>query len=184
MCHLSVSPPSTWHFKAGWDPVPKSLSQLMVMDFYNWKSSVPIISFYKWENQGSERLSCLSSLSQLPWHSSWFALFWGLLTILSSVQFSSVAQSCLTLCDPHGLQHTRLCCSSWTPGDGSNSCISSWWCNPTFSSSVIPISSCLQSSPVSGSFPMSQFFISGVQSIGASASASVLFQWIFWTDFL
>ena len=107
MCHLSVSPPSTWHFKAGWDPVPKSLSQLMVMDFYNWKSSVPIISFYKWENQGSERLSCLSSLSQLPWHSSWFALFWGLLTILSSVQFSSVAQSCLTLCDPHESQHTR-----------------------------------------------------------------------------
>ena len=49
----------------------------------------------------------MSSLSQLPWHSSWFALFWGLLTILSSVQFSSVAQSCLTLCDPHESQHTR-----------------------------------------------------------------------------
>ena len=97
---VCVSPPSTWHHKSRWDPVPKSLSQLMVMDFYSWKSSVPIISFYKWENQGSERLSGLSSLSQLPWHSSWFALFWGLLTILSSVHFSSVVQSCLTLCDP------------------------------------------------------------------------------------
>ena len=57
----------------------------------------------------------MSSLSQLPWHSSWFALFWGLLTILSSVQFSSVAQSCLTLCDPHELQHTRPPCPSPSP---------------------------------------------------------------------
>ena len=91
-----------------------------------------------------------------------------------SVQFSSVAQSCLTLCDPHGLQHTRLRCPSPTPRACSNSCPLSWWCHPTISSSVSPFSSCLQSFPASGSFPMSQFFASGGQSIGVSASASVL----------
>ena len=90
-----------------------------------------------------------------------------------SVQFSSVAQSCLTL-RPHGLQHARLPCPSPAPGTCSNSCPSSRWCHPTNSSSVVSFSSCLQSFPASGSFPMSQFFTSGGQSIGASASASVL----------
>ena len=85
---------------------------------------------------------------------------------------SSVAQSCLTL-RPHGLQHTRLPCPSPTPGACSNSCPSSQWCHPTISSSVVPFSSCLQSSPASGSFPMSQLSSSAGQSIGASASASV-----------
>ena len=61
-----------------------------------------------------------------------------------------------------------------TPGAYSNSCPSSWWCHPTISSSVIPFSSCLQSFSASGSFPMSQFFASGGQSIRVSASASVL----------
>ena len=75
---------------------------------------------------------------------------------------------------PHGLQHTRLPCPSPTPRAYSNSCLSSQWCHPIISSSVIPFSSCLQSSPASGSFPMSQFFTSDGQSIGASASASVL----------
>ena len=75
---------------------------------------------------------------------------------------------------PHGLQHTRLTCPSLTPRPDSNSCPLSRWCHPTISSSVVPFSSCLQSFPASGSFPMSQFFASGDQSIGASASASVL----------
>ena len=75
---------------------------------------------------------------------------------------------------PHGLQHARLPCPSSAPGDCSNSCPSSWWCHPTISSSVVPFSSCLQSSPASGSLPMSQFFTSGSQCIGVSASASVL----------
>ena len=75
---------------------------------------------------------------------------------------------------PHGLQHARLACPSPTPGACSNSCPSSWWYHPTISSSVVPFSSCLQSFPASGSFPMSQFFASGGQSIGGSASASVL----------
>ena len=89
-------------------------------------------------------------------------------------KFSSVAQSCQILCDPHGLQHVRLPCPSPTPGVCSNSCPSSQWCHPTISSSVIPFSSYLQSFPASGSFPLSQFFASGGQSIGVSASASVL----------
>ena len=75
---------------------------------------------------------------------------------------------------PHGLQPARLPCPSATPRPYSNSCPSRWWCHPTVSSSVIPFSSCLQSFPASGSFPMSQFFPSGGQSIGVSASASVL----------
>ena len=74
----------------------------------------------------------------------------------------------------HGLQHTRLPCPLPTHGAYSNSCPSSWWCHPTISSSVFPFSFCLQSFPTSESFPMSQFFVSGGQSIGASASTSVL----------
>ena len=75
---------------------------------------------------------------------------------------------------PHDLQHTRLPCPSPSPGACSNSCQLSQWCHPTISSSVIPFSSCLQSFPASGSFPVSQLCASGDQSIGASASASVL----------
>ena len=74
---------------------------------------------------------------------------------------------------PHGLQHSRLPCPSPTPGACSNSCPLSQWCHPTNSISVIPFS-CLQAFPASGSFPMSQFFASGGQSIRASALASVL----------
>ena len=77
---------------------------------------------------------------------------------------------------PHGLQHARLPCPSPTPRIYSNSCPSSQWCNPTISSSVVPFSSHLQSFPASGSFPVSQFFASDGQSIGVSASASVLIQ--------
>ena len=74
---------------------------------------------------------------------------------------------------PHGLQHVRLSCLSPTPGTYSNSCPSSWWCHPTISSSVVPFYSHLQCFPESGSFPVSQFFISGGQSIEVSASTSV-----------
>ena len=103
-------------------------------------------------------------------------LEWGAIAF-SAEQFTSVQFSCSIVSDslwPHGLQHTRLPCPSPTPGACSNSCPSSQWCHPTISSSVIPISSCLQSFPASGSFPMSQFFTSGDQSIGVSAPASVL----------
>ena len=96
------------------------------------------------------------------------------LSVLSfSVQFSSETQSCLTLWW-HGLQHTRIPCPSPTPRACSNLGPLSWWCQPTISSSVISFSSCLQTLPASGSFPMSQFFTSGGQSTGVLASASVL----------
>ena len=92
--------------------------------------------------------------------------------LVSSVQFShSVVSDSLW---PHGLQHARLPCLSPTPEVCSNSYSLSLWCHPTISSSVVPFSSCLQSFPALGSFPMSQFFASGGQSIGVSASASVL----------
>ena len=93
------------------------------------------------------------------------------------IQFSSVQFSCSVMSYslwPHGLQHARLPYPSPAPGACSNSCPSSRWYHPTISSSVVPFSSCLQSFPASGSFPVSQFFTSGGQSIGASASASVL----------
>ena len=70
---------------------------------------------------------------------------------------------------PHGLQHARLPCPSVSPRVWSSSCPSSRWCHPTISSSVTHFSSCLQSFPASGTFPVSQLFISGDQSIGASA---------------
>ena len=75
---------------------------------------------------------------------------------------------------PHEPQHTRPPCPSPTPGVHSDSRPSSPWCHPTISSCVIPFSFCLQSFPASGSSPMSQFFASGGQSIGVSASTSVL----------
>ena len=85
--------------------------------------------------------------------------------------------NCVRLSDslqPQELQHAKLLCLSLLPpGACSNSCPLSRWCHPTISSSVVPFF-CLQSFPASGSFPMSWFFTSGGQSIGASASASVL----------
>ena len=88
-----------------------------------------------------------------------------------SVQFSrSVVSDSLWL---HGLQHTRIPCPSPTPRVYANSCPLSQWCHPTISSSVVPFSR-LQSFPATGSFPVSQFFTSGGQSIGVSASTSVL----------
>ena len=88
----------------------------------------------------------------------------------SSVQFSSVTQSCSTLCDPMDCRQSRLPCPSPTPGVHSKSGPSNWWCIPTISSSVVPFSSRLQSFPASGSFLMSQFIESGGQIIGVSAS--------------
>ena len=75
---------------------------------------------------------------------------------------------------PHGLQHTWLLCLPPSPRVCSNSCPLSQWCHPTISSSVVPFSSCPQSLPALGSFPMSQLFASHGQSTGVSASASVL----------
>ena len=94
--------------------------------------------------------------------------------IVCTTWFCSVTQLCLTLCDPMDCSTARLPCPSPAPRACSNSCPSSWWCHPTISSSVAPFPPCPQSFPSSGSFPMSWLFASSGQSIGASASASVL----------
>ena len=94
------------------------------------------------------------------------------LSFVMSLQFScSVVSDSLWPMD--WLQHARLPCPSPTPGAYSYSWPSSQWCHPTTSSSVVPCSSCFQSFPASGSFPMSQLFVSGGQSTGVSASASI-----------
>ena len=94
------------------------------------------------------------------------------ISVTCSVQFSRSVVSDSSR--PHESQHSRPPCPSPTPGVYSNSCPSSRWCHPAISSSVIPFSSCPQSLPASGSFPMSQLFAWGGQSIAVSASASVL----------
>ena len=97
----------------------------------------------------------------------------GMLSGLSSVsQFSRPVMS--DSWRPHETQHTKPPCPSPTPGVHPNPCPSSQWCHPTISSSAVPLSSCPQSFPASGSFQMSQLFVSGGQSIGVSASTSVL----------
>ena len=106
---------------------------------------------------------------------SWLYINWqcySRIWILSSVQFSrSVVSDSL---QPHESQHARPPCPSPTPGVYPNSCPSRRWCHPAISSSVIPFSFWPQSLPASGSFPMSQLFAWSGQSIGVSASASVL----------
>ena len=132
-----------------------------------------------------------------PFMQSWSIFFFWSIVDLQCVNFCctakwfsytycccSVTQSCLTL-RPHGLQHPRLPCPSLSPGICSNSCLLSQWCHPTISFSVTfpHFSSCPQSFPVLGSFPVNWLFESGGQSIGTLASASVL-QWIFRVDIL
>ena len=92
--------------------------------------------------------------------------------ILKSFVIQSLSR--VQLCALHQLQHAWLPCPSLSPTVCSNSCPLSWWCHPTISSSVTLFSSCPQSFPGSGSFPMSRLLASGGQSIGASASASIL----------
>ena len=137
------------------DRVTKTINKLPSVFTFIWVNTHICLSTL-WRNK-----STLSSIFRQTFYRA------------SSVQFSSVAQSCPTL-QPHGLQHTRLPCPSPTPRAYSNSSPSHWWCHSTISSSVTLFSSRLQSFPASGSFPMSQFFPSGGQSIGVSTSASVL----------
>ena len=107
-----------------------------------------------------------------PLTDEWIKKMCCIYTMEYSVQFSrSVVSDSL---QPHELQHARPPCPSPTPGVYSNSCPLSRWCHPAISSSVVPFSSCPQSLPASGSFPMSQLFASGGQNIGVSASTSVL----------
>ena len=116
----------------------------------------PVVSIHVYQKCKAASQKCLESLAEES----------------CSVQFScSVVSDSL---QPHGLQNARPPCLSPTPRVCSNSCPSSRRCHPTISSSVIPFSPRLQSFPASGSFPISQLFTSGGQSIRVSASASVL----------
>ena len=113
---------------------------------------------------------CCSLASSFYLSVNFFTLPCWFFLLCSSVQFShSVVSDSL---QPHESKHARPPCPSPTPGVYSNSCPSSQWCHPTISSSVVPFS-CPQSLPASGSFPMSQLFAWGDQSIGVSASVSV-----------
>ena len=108
----------------------------------------------------------------LAGYSPWGCKEWDA-TEQREVQFSSVQFSCLVVSHclrPHESQRARPPCPSPTPRVHPNSCASSWWCHPAISSSVVPFSSCPQSLPASGSFPVSQVFAWGGQSIGISAS--------------
>ena len=126
------------------------------------------------EQKGRQTLhDCLNRCRKSIWQNSTSYMT----KILINMGISSFQFSCSVLSDslwPHGLQHARPPCPSPTPGVHSNSCPLSRWCHPTISSSVVPFSFCPQSFPASGSFQMSQFFVSGGQSIGVSASISVL----------
>ena len=140
---------------------PRQEVQYQVVNMFGWWLQLSfwltdghLLAIFWYSREGKrERESC--SLSSPP-----------------SVQFShSVMSDSLQL---RGLQHARPPCPSPTPRVYSNSCPSCQWCHPTILPSAVPISSCLKSFPASGSFPMSQLFTSGGQSIGISASASVL----------
>ena len=138
-------------------PLGKELVQQINIDsFPSWEFGGDLTQFWpRW----------LEGDSKLHWGKE--EGFWrGYLLFSRSVMSDSL--------QPHGLQHGRLPCLSLSPRVCSNSSPSSQWCHPTILSSVVPFSSYFQSSPASGSLPMSQFFASGAQSIGASASASVL----------
>ena len=130
-----------------------------------------------WEDPRGKGKAIHSSILawKIPWMSPWGRKEWETteqLYFMTAFNFCcccSITKSCLTL-QPDGWQQARFPCPSLSPAVCSNSCPSSQWCHPNISSSVIPFSSCLQFFPASGSFPMSQFFTSGGQSIGASAS--------------
>ena len=145
----------------------------------HWGMAAPLVSynqprfFFLHPSLGCKSLwSCLFDYRDIYSH-----LEASILTVTSYVNFNSVQFSCSVMSNflwPHESQHTRPPCPSSTPGVHSDSHPSSRWCHSVISSSVVPFSYCPQSLPASGSFPMSQLFTWGGQSIGVSSSASVL----------
>ena len=136
-------------------------------------------SILAWEVLRREKPSGLQFIGSQRVGHNWSNWVWTCMCVCvcMCVLFSSVHFSCSVMSDSlwlHGLQHARLTCPSPTPRAYSNSSALSQWCHPTISSSVVSFSSWLQSFPASGSFPMSQLFESGGQSIGVSASTLIL----------
>ena len=167
VAHLVKYPPAiweTWVLSLGWeDPLEKGKAT---------HSSILAWRIAWTKSMGSQRVGH-------DWATFTFTTCYFTLKTLGLGSVAGIYNqfSCSAMSDslwPHGLQHARPPCPSPIPGVYSNSCPLSWWCHPTISSSVVPFSSCLQSFPASGSFQMSQLFASDGQSIGVSASASVL----------
>ena len=131
--------------------------------------------WHYWFFQPTNMVYLSICLCHLDFFHQYLIVFW--VQVFCLLQFSTVQFSGSVMSDslrPHELQHARPPCLSPTPIVHPNSCPSSRWCHPATSSSVIPFSSCPQSLPASGSFPMSQLYTWGGQSTGVSALASVL----------
>ena len=162
-------------------PIPFVCSLIWVPHWDGHRNVLPRFCFMSglaaqlWEVWSAASSSC-HMFQGLPVPVEWsHTLSQGSLTPMSKWgSYCSVTKSCLTLCDPHGPQHSRLLCPPLSPGVCSNSCPLSQRCYLTISSSTVPFSFYLQSFPASGSYPMSWLFASGGQSVGASASASAL----------
>ena len=180
------NPQASWGMTASWRSNPQAgQGRLASWESGPWAGQSMLTSWDPWIGGSLSRLShdnlsrtiSLGGSRQVnllgPLDCSWATPRSPAWPVMGRIQFSSVAQSCLTLW-PHESQHARPPCPSPTPGVYSNSCPLSQWCHSAISFSVIPFSSCPQSIPASGSFQMSQFFTWGGQSIGVSASASVL----------
>ena len=164
-------PPSTSHPII---PATPMLSQSTRFELPVSYSKFPLANYFTYGSVHiSKLLFCMSSLekclSLLPifWLGCLVSWCWAVWAVYCC------SKSCLTL-QPHGLQHARLPCPSLSPEVYSNSCPLSQWRHPTISFSVTPFSSCPQSFPASGSFPINRLFTSDGQRIGVSASASVL----------
>ena len=163
-------------WRIAWTEKPGGLQSIRSQRVrHNWSDLEQI----KWINRQLKLM--VLSFFLIKHHLGWFSFTKTMLVIsnhnliwyfISSVQFSHSVMSDSLL--PHESQHARPPCPSPAPRVYSNPCPSSRWCHPAISSSVVPFSSCPQSLPASGSFPISQLFSSGGQSIGVSASASVL----------
>ena len=141
--------------------------ELSLKSLHFWHLGISHYSFHPAHlHKNKYSLYTLFSILLLEWK-------WGLKSF-SSVRFSSVAQSCLTLCNPMNRSTPGLPVHHQLPEFTQTHCLLSWWCHPAISSSVVPFSSCPQSLPASESFPMSQLVAWGGQSTGLSASASFL----------
>ena len=149
----------------------------MQTNFITECCSVLLTFFFHIERHSWWRKQCVSLDSGSLSLAFYLVAFWVTLVDRGKKGQSSVQFSCSVVSDslrPHELQHARPPCPSPTPGVHSNSCLSSRWCHPAISSSVVHFSSCPQALPASESFPMSQLFSWGGQSTGVSALASVL----------
>ena len=173
---------STLAWKIPWMEDPVRLQSMgSLRGGHDWVTSLSLFTFMHWRRKWQP------TPVFLPGESRTRLKRLSILSFLFSTAEPGLVQFCRSVMSdslrPHGLQHTSLHRLSPIPGACSNSCPSSQWCHPTNSSSVIPFSSCLQSFPASGSFPVNSFFASGGQSMGFQLQHPS-FQWIFRVDFI